>query len=319
MTNALTVNARRVLETIQQGCSGMVELRALPVRSRVFARITDGAGLTAFVQAHRETSHLYFGVATRRDGRSGRADNCQHLGALFADLDFGKSSEHDVRARLTSFAVLPSIVVHSGGGLHCYWALDAPLEVAGRSAEIKTILRRLARAVGGDLVVAEVARVLRLPQTLNFKHTPPVPVTVEIFEPLRRYALSAILNHLPDEPPPMESAIAVPLHWTPPAMTPDRYERGRAYLRAMGPAVEGSGGDQHTFKAAAWLINDLNLCESDALDLLREWNATCVPPWSDGELIAKLQHARRYGQHPSGAALIHDRPASSVTVRVRVS
>jgi hypothetical protein len=48
----------------------------------------------------------------------------------------------------------------------------------------------LARAVGGDLQAAEPARVLRLPDTFNYKYDPPRQVIVEVCEPERRYALA---------------------------------------------------------------------------------------------------------------------------------
>jgi hypothetical protein len=318
MTTARQANARRVLQTIQQGCAGLVELRAIPARTQVFAPIEDRAALTAFVQAHLDTDNLYWALATRRDASSGRAENCQHLGALFADVDFGKSSEDAARSQLAAFGLSPSILIHSGGGLHAYWLLDTPLDVAGRATEIKSLLRRLARAVGGDLVVAEVARVLRIPGTLNHKHVPPVLVTVEVFEPERRYPLSAIVAQLPEEPAAAIRPIIIPPNWTPPAATADRHERGRAYLLAMGPAIEGSGGDLRTFRAACWLVNDLALDEPDALRLLTEWNAGCCPPWTDRELREKVQHARRYGHHPLGAALVGTRASSLITVRVQV-
>jgi hypothetical protein len=129
VTAPLTVNAWRVLDAIQHGCSGMVELRAIPARSQSFAAIDDRAALRAFVQRHLNTANLYWAVATRRDQSSGRADNCLHLGALFADLDFAGSSEDAVRAQLAAFPHSPSIVIHSGGGLHAYWLLETPIEV----------------------------------------------------------------------------------------------------------------------------------------------------------------------------------------------
>lgn len=92
-----------------------------------------------------------------------------------------------------------------------------------------------------------------------------------------------------------------------------RLTRGRAYLERMGGAIEGSGGDQHTFRACAWLVNDLGLSDSDALALLESWNATmCVPPWTQRELQSKIESARKYGRHPIGSA--GDRPAPSSQV-----
>jgi hypothetical protein len=49
------------------------------------------------------------------------------------------------------------------------------------------------------------------------------------------------------------------------------------------------------------------LADDDALDVLRDWNSRCEPPWSDRELIDKLSRARRYGREPIGC-LLEERP-----------
>lgn len=69
-------------------------------------------------------------------------------------------------------------------------------------------------------------------------------------------------------------------------MTPsDRY---RNYLRAMGPATQGSGGDEKTYTAvrAAW---GFGLSEGDAMTVLLEWNRSCSPPWSQRDLSSKVR------------------------------
>ncbi|WP_157061342.1 hypothetical protein [Anaeromyxobacter dehalogenans] len=71
----------------------------------------------------------------------------------------------------------------------------------------------------------------------------------------------------------------------------------------MGPAVQGQGGDHHTFRAAAALVVDFALPEADALDLMREWNATCQPPWPERDLVKKLRSAARSGKHGRGSLL----------------
>ena len=75
------------------------------------------------------------------------------------------------------------------------------------------------------------------------------------------------------------------------------YRRASAYLRATPPAISGSGGHTHTFLVAQKLAGFclVGLSESDALALLREWNATCQPPWSERELARKWQQARERG------------------------
>lgn len=77
-------------------------------------------------------------------------------------------------------------------------------------------------------------------------------------------------------------------------------ELAREALDFHGPAVEGEGGDQHTFVAAALLAHDFALGEDQAWPLLVEWNATCRPPWSESDLAAKLRGGAKYATRPYG-------------------
>lgn len=83
-------------------------------------------------------------------------------------------------------------------------------------------------------------------------------------------------------------------------------DRARAYLAKVPPAIEGQGGDEHTFKVACKLVRFFGLSDADALDLLREWNQGCQPPWADRELETKIASARAYGMEPIGAAGFQD-------------
>ena len=86
--------------------------------------------------------------------------------------------------------------------------------------------------------------------------------------------------------------------------------RARAYVASVPPAVEGQGGDAHTFQLACKLVRGFALSESAAFDLLREWNQTCVPPWTDRELEEKIDGASKYGTETVGARAA-DRPVNS--------
>lgn len=87
----------------------------------------------------------------------------------------------------------------------------------------------------------------------------------------------------------------------------DATARAAAYLAAMGPALQGQGGDGHTYKAAATLIRGFALPRDEALALLRGWNATCQPPWSERELAKKIDNAVKYGKGDYGAKLAKGR------------
>ena len=83
--------------------------------------------------------------------------------------------------------------------------------------------------------------------------------------------------------------------------------RARKYLKATPPAIEGQGGDNHTFQVCCRLVRGFDLGDAEALDLLHEWNARCVPPWSEPELAAKVEAARKYGDEPIGARITDPR------------
>ena len=68
-------------------------------------------------------------------------------------------------------------------------------------------------------------------------------------------------------------------------------ERARRYIAKCSPAISGQGGHNATFHVAAVLVHGFALGDADALALLREWNALCVPPWSEGDLLHKLRSA----------------------------
>lgn len=75
-------------------------------------------------------------------------------------------------------------------------------------------------------------------------------------------------------------------------------ESARARLVKHGPATQDKNGDDHTRAAWGILVNDYALSEEEARPLLLDWNATCVPPWSEAELFAGP--ARSLGQTWNG-------------------
>ncbi|MBX7116387.1 MAG: bifunctional DNA primase/polymerase [Myxococcaceae bacterium] len=78
-----------------------------------------------------------------------------------------------------------------------------------------------------------------------------------------------------------------------PPATPEVLGDAAAALIAHGPAIEGEGGDEHTFIAAATLVHDFALTDEEAWPLFLEWNETCQPPWAEDDLSTKLRMGRR--------------------------
>ncbi len=88
-------------------------------------------------------------------------------------------------------------------------------------------------------------------------------------------------------------------------------ERARRYIARIPGAVQGQRGSDATFAVACALVHGFELEPADAISLLTEWNATCDPPWSTGEIMHKIYSANRKRQsRPSGYLL---RRAKSTT------
>lgn len=76
------------------------------------------------------------------------------------------------------------------------------------------------------------------------------------------------------------------------------------YVQNGNVAVEGTGGDDHTYRICCEVL-DFGLTPETAFSLLDEiWNPNCLPPWSSEELAAKVQNAESFRQNEVGVYAI---------------
>lgn len=113
----------------------------------------------------------------------------QQVQCFFLDIDCGEDKPiADQAAGLTALYQFqttykladPSFVVNSGRGLHVYWVLDKPLSLEEWKPAAERFKAACAEA-GFDIdtaVPADAARVLRVPQTHNYKTEPPTPAAI---------------------------------------------------------------------------------------------------------------------------------------------
>ena len=92
-------------------------------------------------------------------------------------------------------------ITGSPGGLQLYWRLQQ----RAVSLQVESANRRLALALGGDPACVDIARILRPPQTLNYKHDPPADVVLLAFREGARYTLAQLTHGLPEDPRPHAS------------------------------------------------------------------------------------------------------------------
>lgn len=83
----------------------------------------------------------------------------------------------------------------------------------------------------------------------------------------------------------------------------------RRYIGQMDGSIQGSQGSAALFAVAVVLIRGFNLPHDEALALLKEWNESkALPPWSERELVAKLNSAAKDGKMAYGHLLRDQQP-----------
>lgn len=190
------MNTAEFLHELYSGCpNGYLEVTSLaPEGVKLYPRTVvqwaelplgqiDFASGDAY-QLNRKGYGCYFGLCVRREKKApeqrisektgkpytyyqrGKQHDALYLPALYVDID---DPSEDAMWRIYELCP-PSMIVNTGGGWHGYWILVEPLEIDDTNRhEIKRTLKGMAVACGGDTKVAELARVLRMPGTVNTK------------------------------------------------------------------------------------------------------------------------------------------------------
>jgi len=177
---------------------GYIETREIGVVGDVESSYHASVESAAKVGEHRASNpvdaNIYFGVCPRSE-RKGDKSAVRLVHMLWADLDAkdclgGKPEALD---RLRQYHPRPTIIVDSGNGYHAYWRLKKLITIGGPEsvAFVERHLKVLAQTLGADAKSAELARILRVPGTLNLKNFPEaVRVTIVECEPDRQWELS---------------------------------------------------------------------------------------------------------------------------------
>lgn len=163
----------------------------------------------------KQKRNVFYGLAKYKTGDNRTKNNVQGLKSFWLDIDCGEGKAEvnpetnipegyidqatgiQELKRFCKLIGLPQpIIVNSGRGLHVYWALTEEVTreqwepVADRLRELCTTHKFYI-----DSSVFEVARILRIPGTCNFKDDPPTPVSViNTAEPVTLQEFSDLLG-----------------------------------------------------------------------------------------------------------------------------
>ena len=128
------------------------------------------------------------------------------LNCLYADFD-AKDFADDKAAALAHVEALhpqPSALVDSGGGYHAYWLLTTPwlLTDDAQGERASALQGRWVHYVDGDKAAKDLARMLRVPGTVNTKYDPPRLVEQLYLHEERRYSVAELEALTPAPPAP---------------------------------------------------------------------------------------------------------------------
>ena len=192
---------------------------------QLFHTATRADVIADTVQQLGRTTDVYVGCAPRRREHGG-VDAIGAVWALWADCD-GELAVGSLR----EFRPSPGVVIRSGSGgnVHAYWPLEAPL----LPDHARRANRRLAFRLGADMASTDAARILRPPGTLNHKHEPARPVECIRME-IASYLASEVVGSLEDPPAPSRAPLRAA------APTPDSDDALRTIPTAVYvPALTG--------------------------------------------------------------------------------
>jgi hypothetical protein len=265
------------LKHLYRYCEGLIEIRSIgETNGQGFFKLSQKSEMENFCQQYAQ-NNIYFGVATR-DGNGGEKKNIIEFPGVWCDVDFKDISMEKLYPILAAFPLNPSAVASSGGGLHIYWILNEPanLDDADR---IEGINRRIATALCGDFKSCDAARILRIPDTKNFKYNPPKDVKILKLNPFE-YSLEDF-EILPDVKPSKQikgSNGTNPKGWL---------------LEALKGVKAHDPGRNHTAtKIAGYFLDKLN--HKDLLTILLAWNSHNRPPLPEKDIFTVYNSVNRY-------------------------
>ena len=173
---------------------------------QVFVESIDEVSDYADAMVHKGYD-AYFALANFQSDEGRTVANAKELNSFFVDIDCGANKAYadqteGIDALLKFLAntnfTKPTVIVNSGRGLHAYWVLEQPItrEEWKPIAERFKALCQEHKFEADPAVTADVARILRIPETLNFKD-PDNPLPTKVLKAGKRVSLSAFSEKLP--------------------------------------------------------------------------------------------------------------------------
>ena len=184
------------------------------------------------VDALSQAGENVFIALSTFDKWSRKGDNALYCRSFFIDLDVDADNPKKYPSKEAALAALdeflevakvpPPLRVDTGGGIHAYWLLDrdVPIEEWRRYAnKFKQFCLDYIKI--DPAVTADVSRILRCPDTVNYKYDPPRPTSF-IDDDFGQYNFDQFTTFLGKDEPTVQEVMAGILPDLPPK--PDNFE-----------------------------------------------------------------------------------------------
>lgn len=187
------MNTNDFLKTVYGNCdSGFLTITTLPNAKTVWFEISELENAVRYAENQGTHTNVFFGVGLRKNilknNLRGGENDISCVTALYADIDI-KSDAHAQKSLpqtldeavdfLNYLALKPSIIVNSGNGIHGYWIFDTPYKITDLESRnrIVSLFKGFGKYINTEAKkrswkidnVSDLARILRLPGTLNYK------------------------------------------------------------------------------------------------------------------------------------------------------
>jgi hypothetical protein len=153
--------------------------------------------------------NTFFALASFDDKKKRTADSALKMRSLFLDIDCGKGKDYENKGQAATALDLflgdtdlnnlgTPFIISSGGGLHVYFPFEEEVDVAVWKPVAEN-LKRLAKKHGFNIdasVTGDSARILRVPDTHNYKEAKPRKVSIKVKGTV--FNFEALSNHLRD-------------------------------------------------------------------------------------------------------------------------
>ena len=278
----MNIDLKEFLEALGHR-EGSTEYRALDRDKKPKIHFAP-AGIPVDLRAQSNYAGLYFGVCPRKNDKSGTKKDVLGLGAFWVDMDPRECEKEGILVNIKEILpdlLYPSIIVDSGNGYHLYWILEPFWNFNGDDdiQKAETILRSIAVELNGDTSSAEVARVLRVPGSVNLKvRENPKQVKIVHWNPDKKFDITAFDYFLQKSDEKKE----------------EKKQTEKAYKKLLEKGVKIHERNNALISLAGKLINTLSLDQLETV--IHSVNlCNCIPPLEEKEVNDVISSAlKRY-------------------------